>query len=99
MMELVGNLLMGFALVFMTCGVYGIFRFRHFYLRVLISSKVDTVGFITLMAGIMVKSGLNFFSMKVLIIVVFFVLTNPLATHSIARSAYKSQYPLPEDDL
>ncbi|MEN3186909.1 MAG: monovalent cation/H(+) antiporter subunit G [Atribacterota bacterium] len=98
MRVLLGNILIVIALGFIVCGVYGLFRFRHFYPRVLIASKVDTVGFITLMTGIMVKSGFNFFTLKVLIIVGFFVLTNPLATHSIARSAYKSGYPLPEDD-
>ncbi|NSW89205.1 MAG: monovalent cation/H(+) antiporter subunit G [Firmicutes bacterium] len=92
MREQIGNILIVTALIFIFFGVYGIFKFKDFYPRILISSKVDTVGLITLMLGIIVKSGINFFSLKVLIILLLVIITNPLSTHSIARSAYISGY-------
>lgn len=97
MRELIGNILMVVGLAFIFSGVYGLFRFKDFYPRILISSKVDTVGLITLMLDIIVKSGLNFFSLKVLIVMVLFVITNPLSTHSIARSAYNSGYKIKKE--
>jgi multicomponent Na+:H+ antiporter subunit G len=50
------------------------------------------MGFITLMAGVMVHSGFSFFSLKVLLLVVLVIITNPLSTHAIARSAHLSGY-------
>lgn len=73
-------------------GVYGIFRFKDFYTRILVSSKVDTVGFMTIMFGVMLVKGVSFFSLKVFLIVVIAFITTPLAAHSIARSAYLSGY-------
>lgn len=84
----IGNILIILSIIFISFGVFGIFRFKDFYPRILISSKVDTVGLLTMMAGIIVRSGFTFFSAKVLLIVLLFVITNPLSTHSIARSAY-----------
>ncbi len=97
MRELIGNTLIIIALAFIFSGVFGIFKFKDFYPRILISSKVDTVGLVTLMIGIMIKSGLNFFSLKILTVMVLFAITNPLSTHSIARSAYKSGYKIKKE--
>lgn len=91
-MAFIGNLLMIVSVLIIGLGVYGIFRFREFYSRILITSKVDTMGFITLMAGVMVHSGFSFFSLKVLLLVVLVIITNPLSTHAIARSAHLSGY-------
>ncbi|NLO36922.1 MAG: monovalent cation/H(+) antiporter subunit G [Clostridiaceae bacterium] len=99
--NLVSGILIGTALVFMSFGVIGMFRFRNFYARILISSKVDTVGFLTMMAGIMVSAGFGFFSLKLGLIAALVLLTNPIATHAIARSAHRSGYRVrrePKDD-
>lgn len=91
-MALIGNIVMALSILFIFLGVVGIFRFREFYSRILITSKVDTMGFITLMAGVMLHSGFSFFSLKVLLLVVLVIITNPLSTHAIARSAHYSGY-------
>jgi multicomponent Na+:H+ antiporter subunit G len=91
-MQLLGNVLIVIGLVFIFFGVYGILRFKNFYSRILITSKVDTVGFITLMIGIIIKAGMSFFSLKVLFIIILAIITNPISTHAIARSAYISGY-------
>jgi len=91
-LEWLGNIIIIIGLVFMLLGVIGIFRFKDYYARVLVSAKVDTVGFITVLIGLMLKQGFNFFSAKVLIAVVFFVITNPIGTHAVTRSAFLSGY-------
>ncbi|MDQ2086168.1 monovalent cation/H(+) antiporter subunit G [Herbivorax sp. ANBcel31] len=98
MLNLLGNILIVFGIILSAFGVYGIFRFNDFYSRVLISSKVDTVGFMTIMLGVILKNGFNFFSFKVLLIVIIAVITTPLATHAIARSAYISGYKIKKED-
>ena len=99
--NLLSGVLIGAALIFMGFGVIGMFRLRNFYARILISAKVDTVGFLTMMAGIMVSAGFSFFSLKLGLITALVLLTNPLATHAIARSAHRSGYQVkrgPMDD-
>jgi multicomponent Na+:H+ antiporter subunit G len=87
--NLLSGVLIGAALIFMGFGVIGMFRLRNFYARILISAKVDTVGFLTMMAGIMVSAGFSFFSLKLGLITALVLLTNPIATHAIARSAHR----------
>lgn len=92
MIELIGRALIVLGLLFVATGVYSILAYKEFYSRVVITAKVDTVGFITLMLGIMVLEGFTFTSAKVLIIVIFEMLTSPVSTHAIAHSAYAAGY-------
>ena len=90
--EIIGNILIGAGILFIAFGVFGIFKANNFYSRILIASKVDTVGFITILLGVAINNGLSFFSLKTLLIILIVIITNPLITHSIARSAYFSGY-------
>lgn len=78
----------------MLFGVVGIFRFENFYLRLLVSSKVDTVGALTLIIGLLIRHGIGYFSGKLLLIIGIMLILNPLVAHMIARSAYLSGYKL-----
>jgi len=86
------NAIIIIGLGFMLFGVLGIFKFNDYFSRVLIGGKVDTVGFITVLVGIMLKTGVSFFSAKVLLVLVLYFITNPIATHAITRSAHLSGY-------
>lgn len=79
-------------LIFMALGVFGIFRFKDYFSRVLIGGKVDTVGFITILIGLILKNGFTYFSGKILLVLVLYIVTNPIATHAITRSAHLSGY-------
>jgi len=92
MRELIGNIVIGIGLVFVLIGVFGIYRFRNFYSRILIASKVDTVGFITISVGIIIRNGIAWFSLKVLLLVAVVMIINPVVTHAIASSAYHGGY-------
>ncbi len=89
MRELIGSIIIGIGVLFVLIGVFGIFRFKDFFQRILIGSKVDTVGFITICIGAIVHSGLTWFSMKVLLLVAVVMIINPVITHAIAQSAYR----------
>ncbi len=90
--NIIGNIIISLGVIFIGFGVYGLFRFGDFYSRVLIASKVDTVGLITVIFGVMIKQGLSFFSLKCLLILILALIINPLSTHAVARSAYYSGY-------
>lgn len=91
-LELSGNIIVVIGLVLMAFGVIGMFRFKDYFSRVLIGGKVDTVGLITILIGLMIKNGLTYFSGKILLVLVLYIATNPIATHAITRSAHLSGY-------
>jgi len=74
-------------LVFIFFGTLGIIRFPDIYTRLQTSSKCDAAGAVALLVGLMVREGLDSFSLRILIILVFLIFTNPVASHAIARSA------------
>ena len=91
-METLGNIIVIAGIIFMFFGIVGIFKFDNFYTRILVTAKIDTVGVLTLMIGLIVKHGVSFFSLKVLLLMVLMMIINPLASHMIARAAYLSGY-------
>ncbi len=76
--------------IFLIFGIIGVFRLDGVYTRLLNSSKVDSVTIITLIAGLIVKSGWSVISLKLLLILMFYLLTNPVTNQIIASSAYKN---------
>lgn len=88
----IGRGLIVLGLLVIATGVYSVLAYKEFYSRVVITAKVDTVGFITLLIGVMLIEGLSFTTAKVLLVVLFEMLTSPLSTHAIARSAYTAGY-------
>ena len=96
-METVGNIVVVIGTIFMLIGVVGIFRFENFYLRLLVSSKVDTVGALTLIVGLALRHGASFFSAKLILLIAIMLILNPLVAHMIAASAHESKYKLKEE--
>lgn len=98
MFDIIGNVIISLGLVFLAFGLLGIFRFGNFYCRILVAAKVDTVAFITIMVGVIVKQGFNAFSLRILLILLIMLIINPLVTHIITRSAYLSGYKVKKED-
>ena len=92
MAETIGNIIIGIGVVFVVIGIIGVYRFDNFYSRALAAAKVDTVGYITVMIGVMINNGFSFFSLKVFMILVLTMILNPLISHSIVRSAHMSGF-------
>ena len=91
-MERIGEIIIIIGTIFMLFGVIGIFRFRSFYPRILIVAKIDTVGALTVVIGVMLMQGLSFFSFRVLLLLALLFIINPMVTYVIGRSAYLSGY-------
>ena len=91
-MTVAGNIIIFAGIFFMLFGVAGIFRFKNFYARILVTTKIDTVGAFTLIMGLAVRHGFGFFSLKLLLLLFLIMIINPLITHIIASSAYSSGY-------
>ena len=91
-MRIAGDIVIGIGIAAILFGVIGIIKYQDFYKRILMTAKIDTVGVITIIIGLAVKHGFSFFSLKVLLLMVIWMIVSPLATHMIARSAYLSGY-------
>lgn len=71
-------------------GVLGLFRFKFFYLRILVSANVDTVGMLFMMIGALISSPNITIALKIVVIIVLSMITTPLSSHATVRSAYAS---------
>jgi len=91
MTEIIGNIIIGIGIGFTCFGIAGLFRFNDFFTRLLVSSKIDTVGALTLIIGVAVRMGFSFFTGKILFLAVIMLIFNPLVAHVLARSAHISE--------
>ena len=91
-MQLAGNIIITAGIIFMLFGIIGIFKYKNFYIRILVTTKIDTVGAFTLIIGIAVKHGFSFFSLKLMLLIFLMMIINPLINHMTARSAYLCGY-------
>jgi multicomponent Na+:H+ antiporter subunit G len=71
----------------MLVGSIGINRLPDFFSRTHAAANVDTLGILLFVGGLMVHEGLSINSAKLLLIVVFLLLTSPIASHALARRA------------
>jgi len=94
MMLMISNALLVLCWIYIAFGLLGIFRFRNVYARLLTGSKIDTAAMITLLLALMLRSGSWAFSAKLLVILLFIIVTTPIGSHIIARSAFDSGLPV-----
>ena len=74
--------------VFIIIGGLGLLRLPDFYTRIHAASITDTVGAWLVLIGLMLQAGLNLVMVKLLLILVFLLLTSPLASHALAKAAF-----------
>ena len=96
MLNIISYIIIAIGIFFMLIGLFGIYRFKNFYPRMLVASKVDTVGLFTIIIGVVLQQGVSFFSAKVLLIAAILFIMSPLVTHIVTRSAYLSGYKVEE---
>lgn len=82
-------LLIILGILFILMGSIGIVRLPDFYSRSHAASKSDTLGIMFVIGGLMVYEGFSQSSLKLLLIIVFIWLSNPIGSHALARAALK----------
>jgi len=65
--------------------VFGVFRFKYVLNRIHFAAKCDTFGVLLIFLSLMLMMGLSFASFKLLLIVTFIWITNPVSSHLIAN--------------
>jgi multicomponent Na+:H+ antiporter subunit G len=76
-------------IAFILMGSIGILRLPDFYTRSHAASKSDTLGIIFVIGGLIVHEGFTQSSLKLLFIILFIALANPIGTHALARAAIR----------
>ncbi len=77
---------------FLICGlviffteIFGVFHFRYVLNRMHATAMGDTLGIASCMIGLIIFSGFNFTSMKLMLIVIFLWFASPVSSHVLAR--------------
>ena len=68
-------------------GLVGVFRMPDFFTKLHAASIIDTLGTMFIVFGLVLYSGFNLVSVKLLLILVFILITTPAAAHALAKSA------------
>jgi multicomponent Na+:H+ antiporter subunit G len=76
-------------LILLFFGIWGMFRFKTSFGRILNSSKIDSVAAIFLMLGLIIRANSLGITLKLIVILIFYLLTNPVVNQLIAFSAKK----------
>ena len=96
-MDLLINLLSWLLLLggsfFVLVGSLGLIRMPDFYTRNHAASITDTLGAGLLILGLVLQSADLFNTLKLLLIIVFVLISSPTATHALAKAALHSGLP------
>lgn len=75
---------------FVFVGGVGVIRMPDLYTRMHASSPTDTLGSMLVLGGLMLQGGVSLVTLKLLAILVFLLLTNPVATYALGNAAWLS---------
>lgn len=99
MNTIVGIIVISIGMLVTVFGNIAYFLYKEFYSEVLVSALVDTVGLSIVLIGAIIYSGINFFTLKVFLILILCLLINPIITCALGQSAYISGFrPLKQED-
>lgn len=94
-----------FAALFMAGGLFilgvatlGLFRLKYVLNRIHASAQCDTLGALMICIAVCIIMGVGFAAIKLLLLVVFIWLTNPVAVHMIGRAEVLTN-PRLEDEM
>ncbi|NLW43292.1 MAG: monovalent cation/H(+) antiporter subunit G [Tissierellia bacterium] len=89
-MEMIRLVLM---IIFMGLGIFvfgiatfGLFKFDYILNRIHVAAKCDTLASLLIIIGLMIYSGFSITTLKLLLVVIFLWLSNPVGTHLIGQT-------------
>ncbi len=96
-LRLVGAILTLLGSLFLFLGALGIVRMPDIYTRMQAGTKATTLGnILTLMGlGLLMPQWLP----KILLLILFILITNPISSHALARASHRAGIPLARDSV
>ncbi|MBS3817454.1 MAG: monovalent cation/H(+) antiporter subunit G [Candidatus Thermoplasmatota archaeon] len=89
-LRIISLLLMSLGCVMMFTAALGLLRFPDIYMRLHASGKAGTGGTLALLGGVLLRTGIDVISGKIILVMVFVLLTGPIISHALARAAHIS---------
>ncbi len=83
--EIIAALCIIIGLLVFLCATFGVFRFKYVMNKMHAAALGDTMGLFLVVLGLLILSGNLFVMAKFVLIILFFWLTSPIATHMIAK--------------
>lgn len=90
MSTLISIILLAGGVFFLAVGVLGLIRLPDAFSRMHATAKSDTLGAGLVLAACAVHYGWTSAALEILVVIVFVLLSTPVATHLIAQAAYRS---------
>lgn len=91
-MEILEWIRMGLVTILMLGGIitigialFGVFRFNFVINRMHIAASCDTLGIMMILMGLIILNGFNVMSLKLVLIIGFMWLANPVSSHLICK--------------
>ena len=89
-MIIVGTALMTVGIALMAIAALGLVRLPDFFSRVHAVSKSETLGIALVLLGLILHDGATLVSLKLVLIVVFVAIANPVGAHVLTRAAVRT---------
>ena len=80
-----GSIFLIIGIVIFFTELFGVFHFKYVLNRMHAAAMGDTLGISSCLIGLMIFSGLNFTTLKMLLIIVFLWFASPVSSHVLAR--------------
>lgn len=85
---MISDIIIGVGMLLVLIGTLGILRFPDIYSRLQASGVSDNAGLSLVLIGLIVRGGIQSDDMALFFLLLLLVVTNPIVTHSIAKSAF-----------
>ncbi|MDO4531052.1 MAG: monovalent cation/H(+) antiporter subunit G [Bacillota bacterium] len=83
--EIVAAVCIIIGLLVVICATFGVFRLKYVLNKMHAAALGDTMGLFFIVLGLIILSGNVFIIAKFILIILFFWLSSPIATHMIAK--------------
>lgn len=93
---IISYIFMGAGIIFAVTTTVGLIRFPDVYTRIHASAVVLTISAVLVSVGAAIYVWEFLLSIKILLVGLIFLITNPLATHAIARASYRRKIATPQ---
>ncbi|MFA5470594.1 MAG: monovalent cation/H(+) antiporter subunit G [Acholeplasmataceae bacterium] len=98
-MNVIAYVILVIAWIFIIFGMITIYSLKNLYTRILTAATIDTVAsFLVLFALIFVSWRIEY-GFRLVLLIVFLVITNPISSHVNIRSAYLIGIPLKQSEV
>ena len=97
---LAGFLMISGVIFFLTTAI-ALLRFPDFFSRMHATSKCLVGGGISIIFGLIIQEGISPLSLRLLLLIIFLLITTPVVGHALTRSAYQYGYlsEMVQDDM